>query len=61
MLFEIVKNVFVFDHVDECCGHAFVTGTTGPTSPVDIVDKFVWGMIVYDMGDVINIDTSSCN
>ena len=61
MLFEIIKNVLVFDHVDECCGCTFITGTTSPTSSVDIVDKLVRSVIVYDMGDVINIDTSSCN
>ena len=61
MLFEIIKNVLVFSHVDEGCGCAFITGTASPTSPVDIVDKLIRGMIVYYVGDVINIDTSGCN
>ena len=61
MLFEIIKNVLVFSHVDEGCGCAFITSTASSASPVDIVDKLIRGMIVYYMGDVINIDTSGCN
>ena len=61
MLFEIIKNVLVFCHVDKGCGYAFIPSTAGSTSPVNIVYKLVRSVVVYYVGDIINIDTSSCN
>ena len=60
MLFEIEENCIIFYYVKESRSNSFVSGATGSSSSVNIVDDVSWSMVVDNMLDVVNVYTSCC-
>ena len=58
VLLQIVKDGFVFHHVEERGCGALVSGTTCTSSPVDVVDDVRRCMVVDDVLDVVDVDSS---
>lgn len=58
VLLQIVKNGFVFHHIEECSCGALVSSTTCTSSPVDVVDDVRRRMVVNDVLDVVDVDSS---
>ena len=61
VFFELIQDVFVFDHIDESGCGSLVACTTCPSCSVNVVYELVWGMIVDHMCYVVYVNTSGCN
>ena len=61
MLLQIVEDRFILHQVEESGGSTLVAGSTSSPGPVNVVNDSGGRVVVDDVSDVIDVNTSCCD